>query len=103
MNILTLCQRGNNRSVVLGSILRDKMKQKDVISAGAFTYSQETLVMLYDWADKILVVEKDLFHSVHPEYQDKVIIVDIGPDVWGYKPNPSLVNKATRLLQQIKL
>lgn len=100
MKILTLCAQGNNRSVVLASILRNEYKYKDVISQGAFTSSQETLVMLYDWADLIFVVEESLIGLVHPEYKEKVVFFNLGEDVWGYKHNPSLQNKIRNMLKE---
>ncbi len=103
MNILTLCQRGNNRSVVLATILREEYKQKDVISQGIFSSSQETLVMLYEWADKILVVEEKFTGAVHPEYRDKVVLINLGPDQWGYKHHPDLERKIRNILREIKL
>lgn len=103
MNILTLCEQGQNRSVVLASILRRKLHNKDIISAGCYTFSQETLVMLYDWADKIIVVEEGLVSLIHPEYQEKVILFPIGPDVWGFKPDINLIYRINELLETTNL
>lgn len=100
MNILTMCQRGDHRSVLVASILRNERKQRDVISCGAYTFSQETLVMLYDWADKIIVTTREVLESVHPEYQDKVILVDLGPDPYGPNFHPPFKDKARQLLTE---
>lgn len=83
MKILTLCKRGDHRSVCMASVLRNERKYRDVISAGVYTFSQETLAMLYDWADKIIVVDGEIGDKVHPEFQDKVLMMDLGPDPYG--------------------
>lgn len=103
MNILIMCIRGDHRSVCMASILRNEKKQRDVITCGAYTFSQETLVMLYDWADKIIVVDPKVQESVHPEYRDKMVILDMGDDPWGPSFAPQFKDRAHELIKQLEL
>ncbi len=103
MNILIMCIRGDHRSVCMASELRNAKKQRDVITCGAYTFSQETLVMLYDWADKIIVVDPKVQEAVHPEYRDKMIVLDMGDDPWGPNFNPIFIGRAHALIEQLGL
>ena len=103
MNILIMCIRGDHRSVCMASILRNEMKQRDVITCGAYTFSQETLVMLYEWADRIIVVDPKVQDAIHPEYRDKMVLLDMGDDPWGPQFNPTFMTRATLLIEQLNL
>lgn len=100
MNILTLCERGNNRSVIMASILRENGHQRDVISQGVYTATQDTLVMLYDWADKIILTTTTISGSIHPEYENKVMVCDMGPDPYGPNYHPGFRNKALSFIEE---
>lgn len=92
MKILTVCQRGNIRSVTLAYILKDERGLKDVIAIGVETTTKETLDLFAIWADKIYVVgEEAIKNQIPPEFQNKVIWFDIGTDVWGNFPNAQLL------------
>lgn len=101
MKILTLCERGNNRSVIMASTLREDGGYRDVISQGVYTASQETLVMLYDWADKIILTTKKIEGAIHPEYQDKVVLCDMGDDPYGPSFHPPFKQIALEFLKQL--
>ena len=49
MKIVTVCQKGNTRSVALRSLLL-KGGKHDVIACGYAVNSRQTLEMLYTWA-----------------------------------------------------
>jgi hypothetical protein len=87
----------------MASILRNQKGHRDVIAAGVFTFSQETLVMLYDWADKIIVVDAEIEDRVHPEYKEKVLVLDMGADPWGPQFNPMFKERAEALLERAEL
>lgn len=92
MKILTVCQRGNIRSVTLAYILKDERGLKDVIAIGVETVTKETLDLFGIWADKIYVVgEEAIKNQIPPEFQHKVVWFDIGTDVWGSFPNAQLL------------
>ena len=100
--VLTLCQQGAVRSVTLAWVLRVKYKL-DTIPQSYQRCSKETLEMLYEWADKIMVVEEDMKDEVpEPYYTDKTVVVDIGPDIWKQSLHPDLVDKIVKLLDSNK-
>src|SRR3990167_9402239 len=91
MKILTVCERNNNRSVVLASILREERGERDVISCGIQTFSAETLNMLCEWADKIVLVDEMLRYQFYFDpYVAKIVIIPLGGDRWGYNHNADL-------------
>lgn len=51
-----MCGEGNNRSVHIAHLLR--YKGHDTLSAGVRTAEPETLKMLADWADRVIVTEQ---------------------------------------------
>ncbi len=90
--ILTVCQRGNCRSVALAYIFKDRRKQKDAIAIGADTTTEETWNMLGNWADKIYVVaEEKIKDRVPNKFKDKIIWLDIGRDIWRSAANRDLL------------
>lgn len=100
IKILCVCQEGNCRSVGTRYCLR-KRGYLNVIAIGWNQTSIETLKMLCDWADKILVAKEyhgDKLPTGHSKI-DKNFIV--GEDKWG---NPmhhelhSIINKQLDLI-----
>ncbi len=101
MKILTVCERNNNRSVVLASILREERGERDVISCGTQTFSPETLNMLCQWADKIVLVDEILkYQFPFDPYINKVVIIPIGQDRWGYSHNSDLQDLIREMLDK---
>lgn len=82
MNILTVCQHGNVRSVGTRSILT-KLGHRDVIAIGAENTTPETLEMLYDWAELVLVAEPQ-FAEFLPDDEKVDKNFTIGPDTFGW-------------------
>ena len=81
MKILCLCQKGNSRSVVLAWYLR-KMFRHETLAAGMVTASRRTRRMLYEWADRIILVVPRYRHWIPEEYHEKLRVVDAGHDPW---------------------
>lgn len=99
MKILTVCQRGNNRSAALAYILRDERGPNEVIACGPETSSEETMTMLCNWADKIICVAKGF--DVPERWQYKRIRFDIGDaDYWGVGFHPDLLAKLRKELDE---
>ena len=93
--ILCICQNGNCRSVGIRYCLK-KRGYKNVIATGWNNTSSETLEMLCDWADKILVA-KSQHGDMLPSGKEKVDAqFTIGDDKWLNPMNKELheiVNK----------
>lgn len=98
VKILTVCDQGNNRSVQFSHLL--KYWNHDVIPIGIATTSEETLLMLFDWADVIILTDSE--QKIPQEYQDKVKLFDVGEDNYPRPFNPELYKKAKELLEKNK-
>jgi hypothetical protein len=78
---LCVCQKGCNRSVFLA--YRFKRMGHSAIPIGWLTESPETVSLLCSWADHIVVLEAAFKDKIPPEFHDKVLEIDVGPDKWG--------------------
>ena len=87
MKILCVCSRGNSRSVALAWILKDHL-HLDALAMGIDTNSEETKNVLYDWADRIILVDKIFEERIPKEYKTKLKIFDVGGDRFfrGFEP-----------------
>lgn len=99
-HFLTVCERGNVRSVTCAIILKDLYMQDDVIPMGVTTTSDETLGMLMDWATRIYIVgtvrgieRLDTVTHLNTTH------LDVGVDSWGQPMNPELVSMIIAELQ----
>ena len=79
MRILCLCERGNSRSVALAWILKDHMGH-NAIASGMRSMDDGTKKMLYEWADRIILVDKSFENEIPEEYKSKLKVWDVGPD-----------------------
>ena len=89
--ILCICQYGNVRSVGTKRRLT-RRGYRNVIATGAENCGSETLMVLVDWADVVLVAEPHLADLLPPSGKVDVRFT-IGPDVFG--------NSASRALQDV--
>ncbi len=92
--ILCVCQQGSVRSVTMATIL--KGRGLDCLACGVLSNQSDTIKMLCDWADKILIVTSDLSEHIPEKSKSKIVDMEIGPDVWGVPMNPDLVTKTER-------
>ena len=93
MTILTVCRAGLCRSVSLADILKLHYESVDVLPVGIDFNSETTKNMLYEWADKIVVMEQHYLYKIPEIYHPKVIVCDVGPDVWFNPKHPDLISK----------
>lgn len=104
MKILTVCQRGNCRSVSLGYYLKDWKGYNDVVACGIQTTSPETFAMLAEWADKILVpAERSVWEMIPEKFRKKGVHIDIGADRWGNPMHPELLQLMAKIVEDLKL
>jgi hypothetical protein len=89
--ILALCQKGNSRSVALAFIL--KKRGADALAAGLVTSSPETILMLCQWAELIIVTDSRLLPLLPSGQEDKLKIFDVGSDVYFKGFKSELLNK----------
>lgn len=79
MKVLCLCQKGNSRSVVLAWLLR-KQFGHETLAAGMVAARRETRNMLYQWADRIILVVPRYQHWIPEEYRHKLRVIDAEGD-----------------------
>jgi hypothetical protein len=96
VKILVVCHHGNNRSVNFAH--RIKYIGHDVLTAGLKTNSTDTLRLLYEWADSIIITEES--QEIPDEYFEKVTLFDVGPDTYPRPFNPELDGKVKEIIKQ---
>jgi hypothetical protein len=88
---LCICQGGNSRSVAMAYVLKYAL-DGDALSCSAEKNTSETIKMLGEWADKIIIMQPGFIGVVPLELRDKVLCVNVGPDVWCNGLHPDLAN-----------
>lgn len=94
--IVTMCRQGLVRSVSLTDVLKLHFEPVDVIPIGYFANSLETKEMLFTWADFIVVMEAHMAKYVPEAFLSKVLVCEVGPDVYGRHNHPALLDKTWR-------
>lgn len=81
--VLTLCRWGLVRSVALRRVLIDELGV-DCLAAGIQKNSRETLRLLSDWADVIVLSSRHLLEIEQAEElpPGKLWVLDLGGDRW---------------------
>ena len=102
MKILTVCRAGLVRSVSLADVLKLHFKPTDVLPVGKDFNSEETKQMLFEWADKIIVMETHYKDSIPQEYWDKLLVCDVGADRYGSSKHPELIDQVFRWVRENK-
>lgn len=99
---LCCCSGGKVRSVAAKYILNDRHGLKGVLAVGLDKTDADTLAMLFDWADVILVVgEGGLVGKVPAGWQSKVRHLDVGEDTYHNYANGKLNEKLGCLLSPL--
>lgn len=100
MNILTVCDQGNNRSVQFAHLLKYKYKGSDAIAIGLKTTTEETLQMLYEWADVLILTEEKQLMNIPGAYHEKVKVWDVGEDRYPRPFNIELYEIAKQYIKE---
>ena len=105
MKILCVCQHGANRSVVLATLLKLEYGYPDSLSCGVDQNSKETLEMLINWADKVLIVDQYVLDRLTNLglFKDKFLLINVGGDRWGQQHNSELQQLFRDKLKEFKL
>jgi predicted protein tyrosine phosphatase len=86
---LCVCEGGNVRSVGLAYVLKNGYGQ-DAVACGWRFNSRETLTLLCEWADYVVVMEQKFASKIDARFQAKLRVVDVGPDRFGSPFAPEL-------------
>ncbi len=100
--IVTMCQGGNSRSVACAYLLKYHYGC-DALSSSWECNSPETLEMLFRWADRIVVMQEHFRSYVPQQYSAKIIVIDVGEDVWFNGLHPELIKKCNDLLTKYRV
>ena len=77
---LCICWYAHSRSVALARLLQQRGEPAVAIGVGT---SGDAINVLAQWADRIFVLETSYKDFVPEAYRHKVIIFDVGADVWS--------------------
>jgi len=91
MRVLALCAGGNVRSAAMA--WRLKNCGVDAVPAGLIDNSPELIRDIGRLVDKVIVMDKDLLPKLPAELLPKMILADVGPDIWGNSLHPDLVKR----------
>ncbi len=90
MKILTVCWAGDNRSVHLARLLKET-KRQEAIAVGLYHTTRSTRQMMYEWADKIILLVPGKKHWIPEEFYPKLEVWEgFDPDIWPFSLNPDL-------------
>lgn len=95
--ILCVCQGGNCRSVHLAYLLKYRYGA-DALACGYEGNANDTLEMLSNWADIIIVVQAFMKEKILVAQQHKVRVFDVGVDRF-FKPNVELIELFDDMVQ----
>jgi predicted protein tyrosine phosphatase len=95
---LCVCEGGNVRSTTLAYALKDWHGQ-EALACGTDCNSFFTLNMLGNWADVILVPSRRVWDKFPPGYEEKMVEVTIGHDVWQTPWHPDLMELCLRIAE----
>ena len=88
IKVLTMCRVGLSRSLAMTDVLKFHFWPVDVVPVGLSRNSPETLRMLVDWADHVILMRekfhKELVELIGPVTEGKIKICEVGADVHGY-------------------
>lgn len=97
---LCICEGGNNRSGAMS--LQLKMQGQDSIQAGWKYNTKETLQMLADWADYVIIMQpvmKDELANKGVDIpEEKLRCVDVGLDTYGYNTHMGLNERLKQIV-----
>jgi hypothetical protein len=102
MKVVCVCRGGQVRSVCTRYLLSDRFGFRKVLACGWEKNDQETVDMLCEWADVVLLL-RDASECVPlcPRLDQKLVTVFIGLDVWGRYNHPDLVNKLLPIVEAL--
>ncbi len=70
------------------------------LACGIDNNDPETLAMMFEWADFIVIMHRDFLEKIPVQYSSKVRIFHVGDDIWGNPFHEDLQGKIVRLLNQ---
>ena len=98
--VVCICRGGQVRSVSARFVLADKFGFRKVLACGWEKNDVDTVTMLCNWADVILVVGRPSeWVILDNQFVDKTIALEVGPDRFGHYGHPELVDMLTHMIK----
>lgn len=95
VKVAVFCQAGLARShAVVWALKVNHRDRADAVAAGVEANGPELLRTLVDWADRVIVLEKGLEEGLPEGARKKLVLFDVGPDIWKNPLHPDLWNRA---------
>ena len=92
MKFLTVCRGGIVRSVAMRREL--VLSGQDAVAVGHDFNSPETIAMLMEWADWVILMQPTMFWMLPKEarqrHKHKIRVCNVGEDIWGDSFHPDL-------------
>lgn len=95
MKVLVVCEGALVRSVIIAALLKFEHGH-DALAASLRYNTPDTLRMLRNWADRVIVVEPWMRDVLYPPteedntFREACWVWDLGPDRWGTPIHPEL-------------
>jgi predicted protein tyrosine phosphatase len=94
--IVTVCSAGLVRSAALADVLKMHFEPCDVLPVGVDRNDKKpggALDLLFNWADTIIVMHEPYINRVPENLKHKVILCEVGRDVYHNPRHPELIAK----------
>ncbi len=99
---LCVCQAGIVRSGAMATAIKMDLHQ-EALQCGVAINSKETIDMLSNWADCIILMTPDFLKHIDPKHTSKVIVFDVGEDRWGNPMDPELYQMVQGFVKGLKI
>lgn len=86
---LVVCDGGNVRSAAIATTLKLDYG-REAVAVGRLYMSKETMYLLANQFDRIILTQAHMLESIPSEFHWKVQIHDVGQDRWGISIAPEL-------------
>lgn len=98
MRILCLCRSGRVRSHAMKVAV--EFRGHEALNAGVLKATPETLKLLCDWANLVLVAEEWMIDKL--DTTKPIINLDLGPDIWRTRVNDDLLKTVQKALKKVR-
>lgn len=100
--ILCACNGGNVRSVSLAYFLKEAYGH-DALAIGLKVNSPETIQLLCEWAERIVIFEQKMLDRIPEEFHKKTRLLSTGKDIWKQANHPQLMHLIYKGLKYLDL
>jgi hypothetical protein len=108
MRALCICQYGHSRSVALTRVLRRASNGRaeykavgnyEAVALGWETAGLSAIALMSGWAEVIFILQQTYLDRIPDRHRGKVVVFDVGPDVWSDPYHIDLYYKLLAMLQ----